>query len=63
MKVRDLEKLATLLDEFFTDATYSNPGVEGRKKIEEVKTFAENEVFELKRRGKTETPKSEETTR
>lgn len=60
MKVRDLERLVSLLDNFFTDATYSTSGVEDRKMIERVKTFAENEVFELKRRGKKETPKSEE---
>lgn len=51
MKVRDMEKLAKLLDDF-AKVRPSHGTI-----ILQVRTLAEDEVFEAKRRGKKETPK------
>lgn len=51
MKVRDMEKLAMLLDEF--KKVVPSRG----EAIDTISTLVENEIFETKRRGKTETPK------
>jgi hypothetical protein len=53
MKVRDMEKLAKLLDDF----AKVRPSHETM--IRQVQTLAEDEVFETKRRGEKETPKKD----
>lgn len=53
MKVRDMEKLAALLGEFIRDVA----GKPQAPTLEGARTMVESEVYELKRRGKRESPK------
>jgi len=52
VKLRDLEKLVTLLEQFKSVVPIHE------KDVTHVQGLAENEVYETKRRGKKETPRN-----